>query len=234
MKAMKWQNLGLSGNQLKIVALIAMTCDHVGKMLLPQFTVLPILGRLSFPIFAYMIAEGCVYTKSKKKYFFMMAGLALLCQVVSFFALGSLYQCVLVTFSLSIGLIYLAEYAIEKRSILSYVYCVIALLAAVFVSETLPFILQGTDYAIDYGLIGILLPVGIYLGRNKWEKISVMSAVLILLSMKLGGIQWYGLLAPVLMVLYNGQRGKVNLKYLFYIYYPLHLVGIYLIGLVVF
>ena len=57
----------LNGNQLKIIALIAMTLDHIGKMLLPGFTILQIIGRLAFPIFAYMIAEGCRYTKNRKK-----------------------------------------------------------------------------------------------------------------------------------------------------------------------
>jgi hypothetical protein len=41
-------------------------------------------------------------------------------------------------------------------------------------------------------------------------------------------------LAPLLMALYNGERGKLKMKHLFYIYYPLHLIGIYIIGLVVF
>lgn len=234
MEALKPYFRGLTGNQLKIVALVAMTCDHVGKMLFPRVMILQIIGRLAFPIFAYMIAEGCVYTKSKKKYILTMAGIAALCQAVNFIALGSYFQCVLVTFTLSIGLIYLARYAQKKKSVLSFTYCVIAFLIVVFVSETLPFILQGTDYAIDYGTIGILMPLGIYLGRNKWEKLAVMSALLVLLSTKIGGLQWYGLLAPLIVVLYNGQRGKMKMKYLFYIYYPLHLVGIYLIGLVVF
>ena len=43
---------GLTGNQLKIIAMIAMTCDHVGLQLFPQVTLLRIIGRLSFPIFA--------------------------------------------------------------------------------------------------------------------------------------------------------------------------------------
>ena len=102
MEGIKSRFIGLNGNQLKIVALLAMTCDHIGKQLLPQNEILQIVGRLAFPIFAYMIAEGCVHTKSKKKYFFSMFGLASVCQIAYFYAMGSLYQCVLVTFSMSI------------------------------------------------------------------------------------------------------------------------------------
>lgn len=69
----------MTGSQLKIIALIAMTCDRVGKILLPQIGILQIVGRLAFPIFAYMIAEGCVHTKSKKRYLLTMMGLAALC-----------------------------------------------------------------------------------------------------------------------------------------------------------
>ena len=49
---------GLTGNQLKLLALIAMTCDHVGLQMLPQFILLRIIGRLAAPLFACMIAEG--------------------------------------------------------------------------------------------------------------------------------------------------------------------------------
>ena len=52
------KKFGLTNNQLKIIAMVSMLFDHVGKELLPQYTVLQIIGRLAFPIFAYMIAEG--------------------------------------------------------------------------------------------------------------------------------------------------------------------------------
>ena len=102
---------GLTGNQLKLIALISMTLDHVGLQLFPDVVLLRILGRLALPIFAYMIAEGCRHTRSRKKYLGRMVLLAALCQAVYFFAMGSLYQCILVTFSLSIVLIYAIDNA---------------------------------------------------------------------------------------------------------------------------
>ena len=102
---------GLSGNQLKLIALVTMTIDHVGMLLFPRLRILRYIGRIAFPIFAYMIAEGCHYTRNRRKYLLSMIFVAALCQVVYFFAMGSLYMSVLVTFSLSIGLIYLADYA---------------------------------------------------------------------------------------------------------------------------
>ena len=55
---------------------------------------------------------------------------------------------------------------------------------------------------------------------------------LCLLSYSCGGIQWYGLATLPLLALYNGKRGRIRLKYLFYIYYPAHLAALYLLGLV--
>ena len=67
----------LKQEDLKLIACVAMLIDHFGYAIVPQLSVVHmtelyyacrIIGRLAFPIFAYMIAEGCVYTKSKKKY----------------------------------------------------------------------------------------------------------------------------------------------------------------------
>ncbi len=71
----------LNGNTLKFIACITMLIDHVGLILFPQFAIFRILGRISFPLFAFMIAEGCRYTKNKLKHFLMIFGLGILCQL---------------------------------------------------------------------------------------------------------------------------------------------------------
>ena len=55
---------GLSASTLKIIACILMVVDHLGAILLPQYMILRVIGRLSYPIFAYFIAEGCRYTRN--------------------------------------------------------------------------------------------------------------------------------------------------------------------------
>ena len=215
---------GLSGNQLKLIALITMTIDHVGAYLLPQFTILRIIGRLSMPIYAFLIAEGCYHTKNKLKYWGLMAGFALVWQLFSYFFLHSLKLCILVTFSLSMLLIFALQYVQKKKNFLS---CLLffALLAGVYwVSNNLSRYVPGCS--IDYGFKGILLPVFISLGTNKQQK--VLGAAVGAFYLALGKTsQWYSLLALPLLALYSGQRGKGNYKYLFYIYYPLHLVAIH-------
>lgn len=215
---------GLTGNQLKIIAMIAMTCDHIGLQLLPQVGILRIIGRLALPIYAYMIAEGCRHTRDRRAYLLRLAGLAAVCQVVYFVAMGSLYQCILVTFSLSVCLIYLADRAKARRA---FGGLFLGVLAAFFLCVVLPDLLPRTDYAIDYGLTGVLLPLLIYEGR-----IPGLTAGLILLGLGFGGNQWWALAAVPLLMLYNGQRGKYPIGKLFYIYYPLHLVVIYGLSLI--
>jgi len=222
---------GLTGNQLKLIALITMTIDHIGMMLFPRSALLRIIGRLAFPIFAYMIAEGCRYTRSRSRYLCSMAGLGLLCQLVYWFAMGSLYMCVLVTFSLSILLIYAIDLGREKKG-LSWTLPLLVLGAAIFACVILPRMIPYPDYDNDDGIWGELRPVFAYLGTSRKDKFALTSAGLILLNRTLGGLQWYSLLALIPLYLYNGTRGKRKMKYLFYVYYPAHLVVLHGLSLI--
>ena len=214
----------LTSNQLKLLAMLTMTLDHIGVQMFPGVLWLRIVGRLAFPIYAYMIAEGCAHTRNRRKYLLQMAGLALLCQLVYFFAMGSLFQCILVTFTLSILLIYACDTGSRPLTAL-------ALLGVAFVTVALPRLLPGTDFAIDYGFFGVLVPVAVYLGKTHREKLLFMAFTLAALAWSFGGIQWYSLAALLPLALYGGQRGKRRMKWLFYLYYPLHLAAIYGISL---
>ena len=213
---------GLTANQLKMIAMITMTIDHIGAYLLPQLYVLRIIGRLSMPIYAYMIAEGCHYTHDRKAYFLRLFGLALLCQVVYALVDRSLYQCILVTFSASVGLICGVENAQKKRTPGS-VFAALVLLAAIYlICEKLPLLLPG--FHVDYGIWGVLLPVIVYFGGRN---IVAFALGTLLLCLSLGGLQWWAMLTVPLLALYSGQRGKHRLGWVFYLYYPVHLVVIY-------
>ena len=214
----------LTSNQLKLLAMLTMTLDHIGVQMFPGVLWLRIVGRLAFPIYAYMIAEGCAHTRNRRKYLLQMAGLALLCQLVYFFAMGSLFQCILVTFTLSILLIYACDTGSRPLTAL-------ALLGVAFVTVALPRLLPGTDFAIDYGFFGVLVPVAAYLGKTHREKLLFTAGALVALAWSVGDIQWYSLAALFPLALYSGQRGKRRMKWLFYLYYPLHLAAIYGISL---
>ena len=215
---------GLTGNQLKLLALLTMTIDHIGAVLLPQYRFLRIIGRLAMPIYAYMIAEGCHYTHDRMRYFLRLAGLAVVCQVVYGFVGRSLYQCILVTFSLSIGLICAVENA-QKKGSSGAALAAAALFAGIyFVCEKLSLYVPG--FHVDYSFWGVMLPVIVYFGgRSVWAFLAGLTV----LCLSLGGLQWWAMLTVPLIALYSGQRGKHRLGWMFYLYYPAHLVVIYLI-----
>ena len=224
-------NKGLSGNLLKCIAMICMTADHVGCLLLPQYTWLRIIGRLAFPIYAYLIAEGCRYTRSMGRYLGSLSAIAALCQGIYFVAMGSVYMCILVTFSLSVALIWLLQWAQQKRTRFTYAAVAVGVLLAFVLGEILPGLLVGTDYAIDYGFYGIILPVCVYLCKSRKQELLITALVLMGMAAADGwGIQWFALLALPFLALYSGQRGKWKLKWLFYFYYPAHLAAIWLLG----
>jgi len=220
--------LRLTGNQLKLIAAVTMTLDHIGAYLFPSVWWLRMVGRLAFPIFAYMVGEGGRYTRCPKRYFLTMAIAAAVCQMVDFVARDSLYQCILVTFSMSIGLIGLLRNAEEKKTPTAWLLVATGLGGAIFVCKVIPKLLPG--FGVDYGIIGVLIPVMVYAAGDKVRALLALTMGLACLANGSLYIQWLSLLAVPLLMLYNGQRGKANMKWFFYIYYPAHLVVIYFIG----
>lgn len=228
---------GLTNNQLKIIAMVSMLIDHIGEMLFPNVVVLNILGRFAFPIFAYMIAEGARYTKNRMRYLAIIAVMGIIFQVVFFVFKNSLYMGILITFSLSIGLIYCIDALIEKRGALVKIISSLIILAILFFSAGLPLIFKDKDFSVDYTVIGVLLPVAVYYSKNKLLKLISTAIFLFAIALTAidrinGYVQFFMLLAIPLLFLYNGKRGKINLKYLFYIFYPLHFIVLYGISMI--
>ena len=224
---------GLNSNLLKCIALVTMTIDHIGYILFPSVLWLRIVGRLALPIYAFMIAEGCRHTKSIGKYFATMAISALFCQVVSYIATGSIYQCILVTFTLSIGIFWLFSLGRSKSLPAQALLYGLGLAAAFFLTELLPLLLPGTDYDVDYGIFGVVLPLAFLVGQKLHHRLFWGAVVLVLYCLTTGPIQYACLLALPLLALYNGQRGRLKMKWFFYLYYPAHLGILYLLGAVI-
>ena len=55
----------INGNGIKLLAAVLMVIDHIGAIFFPQIVWLRCVGRISFPLFAYMLAVGCKYTRNK-------------------------------------------------------------------------------------------------------------------------------------------------------------------------
>lgn len=151
----------LTKNQLKILAMVCMTIDHIGAAFFPQAVWLRVIGRLAFPLFSYCIAEGCRYTRNKARYFGSVFACGAVC-VIAFLPFGGFYGNTLITLSLSILLLYGVE-AWKSSGKLRFLVLTAALAAAFY-------LLCRTVY-IDYGFAGVLLPVYAAAGRILWEHV---------------------------------------------------------------
>lgn len=231
----------LSGNMLKVIAAITMTIDHIGLIFFPSNNLLRMIGRISFPIFAFMIAEGCKYTKNRFRYFSVITLFGIVFQAVFYYVTMMEYYNIFLLFSLSIIMIYALQ-GFQKKiydnkySLLS---CFFSLL--IFVGTVLMTYWLNQNYAIDYGFYGCLAPVfaSLFVVRSKEvpKVISILDCNFIHVLMlgiglyleyiNFGWLQIYSLLALPLLLLYSGKRGKKNMKYFFYLFYPIHLVVLY-------
>lgn len=224
-----------------------MLADHIG--LLWEIPFLRIIGRLSMPLFAYMIAEGCRYTRNKTKHFLLIFLLGVGCQLV--YAVVSpyeIYLSILITFSISILLVYSLQYFKECLFNKAPVFEKIISGAAFIVGVALTYFVNnistvnGKPFTIDYGFWGCMLPVFAVLFdvKEEWVKscgaraaLSILNAFSFLAGLILLCVfvplnsQIYSLFALIPLLLYNGKKGKLNTKYFFYIFYPLHLAVLY-------
>ena len=247
-EAYKTKESFMTSNKLKIIACISMAVDHVGVLLFPNIVVLRYIGRIALPLFAYFIAEGCLHTRSKTKYFLQIFALAVACQLfyigesVISGGIRSLYLNILFTFSLSIAvcsaylrLMDTIREKNKKRLATDIALLAGALAISVFCCTGLSW-LFGIPVTVDYGLVGVLLPLSALIFKDKkWRFLSFSAGTLIyclIRSFTLSYV-WFALLALPLLALYNGERGTKKLKWFFYFFYPLHFAIISGIDLII-
>lgn len=229
----------LNSNMLKIIACITMVVDHVGFLIFPNLQILRIIGRISFPLFAFMIAIGTYYTKNRLKHILLISTLGILMQIVLYLFVGMTDFSIFITFSISIILIYLIDYIhknINEKNILKTIIsslCLIGLIIYLFWFTT-----RFDYFFMNYGIYGILSPVVIYIIRKYISKIYIYISIIAFAVMIIiytnylnNPLGYYAFLSLPFILFYNGKRGKLNLKYFFYLFYPLHFVIIYGIGM---
>ena len=229
----------LSNNTLKIIACISMFCDHLGFLVFPDQIIYRIIGRIAFPIFAFMLAEGAFYTKNKIKHLLIIGWLAIIMQIVLFYFTGMTDFSIFIHFTFSIFLIRLLDYFIDNLKTKSYIYAVLGFLGFILLGSSLYLLTEHTTYFfMNYGFIGIMMPVLIYIVKKyvpRFKNLIITLLMIILLAYHAKLLNFpinnYALISVLLLQFYNGKRGKLKLKYFFYLFYPLHFVVIYAISI---
>lgn len=230
---------------LKIIAMTTMLIDHFGDAYFKQISLMNLIGRIAFPIFAFQISEGYLHTKNLKKYFLRLFLFALISQI-PFMLFYSIYTdgfTLNIFFTLFIGLFAIFLYdkitrfsfniiRDEKtKSILKHsLGFLIVLLLGIF----------SQFCHLDYGFFGIAVIFLFYLFRNH-KLIMVISFILACIlkygidyldTFNLLYIGWYigltifTILPIVFICLYNKKQGP-KVKYLLYFFYPVHLLILY-------
>lgn len=209
--------------QLKLIAACAMSIDHAMYTFYPYAYELRTIGRLAFPIFAFLVAIGYEKTRNLTLYMGRMFLFALIAQVPYQKMAGLPGITPNVIFTLFFGL--MAILAIEKGNLFIRT---ISPLLLILIAEILAF---------DHSAYGVLMVIAIYYARNNKVALSLWIFILtILFSLQylyLGGFAnpgWYIVLFYIftipLILLYNGEKGLSNVftKWFFYIFYPAHII----------
>ena len=216
----------MSRTQLKMLAIVTMLIDHTGAIFFPNIAILRMIGRLSFPIFAFMISEGLIHTSNIKAYLSRLFVFALISEVPYDLAFHRvLYypqeQNVFFTLFLGLAAISFLHTYLAKNSVLS-----IALAgAAALLAEVLH---------TDYGWFGVVTVI-IFWGFHKYQTKGVFafSALNTGYALVQSTLQVYAAAASIPILLFNGKKGNLNWKYFFYAFYPVHLLLLYFVYKVV-
>lgn len=224
---------------LHIMAMLFMLCDHLWGTIVPGSDWLTCIGRLSFPIFAFMIVEGYFHTKNLRKYVKRLLVFAVLSEIPFDLAMGSrifypIHQNVLWSFLISIGLIHWNE-KVKEKQVWKRVFVVIASVCIGYIGGLITF--------VDFYNAGILTVLVFYYFRNKkWWCYAAQLVCLWYINFELLGgysyeVQMFGethfiarqgiaVLALIPIWLYQGKQGyhSSGWQYFCYAFYPLHLL----------
>ena len=223
----------LDGTALKLLAIISMVFDHVGDIFFPGVLWPRMIGRLAMPIFSFCIAEGYTHTRDKRKYLLRMGVFALISEIPFDLAfdgsVGLSHQNIMLTFFLAILALMLfdrirggkepdAGKATFGRTVLG----VLAVIAVAVLA-----LLLRADYT-GFAVIAVFL---FYVLRHKHPMLRSGTGVAFLALTRTMGYYCATGLSFIPLALYNGKKGR-GLKWLFYVFYPRHLLLLYLLHMV--
>ena len=230
---------------LKIIACVIMAVDHFGygifhnymkvhtMDLLPEaytnlnraYETCHGIGRLAFPIFCFFIVEGFIRTRNVYKYALRLAIFAIISELPFDLGLyGTMFywkhQNIILTFFIAIVMLMVLRFTENNVSGLSSFVVYLTYVCAVIGFADLAYLLKA-----DYSWKCMLLVAVLYLARNEGPFRLIAGAA---------SVAWekYAPTSFILLYFYDPDI-RPRFKYAFYVFYPLHLTVIYLIGLLV-
>jgi hypothetical protein len=221
----------VNGFVLKLIAMLTMLLDHSAAIFLEygstEYIICRTIGRLSFPIFCFLLVEGFIHTHNVRKYLLRLGVFAFLSEIpfdLAFYNRFPNFYHQNIYFTLFIGLLVIYLIHVIDTKMKSRIFlCSLSEIVVVGLGGIAALVL-----AVDYNFVGVLLIVGLYIFRkNKVLQGLVMIFVNVLL---IGDLQSYAILAMIFIWFYNGERGPKFNKYVFYAFYPVHLLVLYLIN----
>lgn len=240
----------LSGSDIKWIGIVTMLADHVAVILLgnglmgwlnPAYEAwvmqseygarlwsvafwLRMAGRMAFPAFCLLLVEGFVHTRSYKRYMGRLLLFALISEVPYDLAIyGRLWepaeQNVMFSLAAGLGALWLLQ-RVERAGGMGQGAAYALILGSVGAAAEF--------LRLDYGFIGILTIGLMYLGRDqRW----IRFAAVCMMSFWVAGRAYLpgGIIAGIIVCLYDGRRGSARFKWLFYWFYPAHLLALGLV-----
>ena len=237
----------LTGSALKWIAIITMFIDHIGAFLIGPYlsqhgifpgitflrpvellsnhynillqinTILRLIGRLAFPIFAFLLVEGFLHTSNLKRYIIQMGIFALISEIPFDLAgfgaiIESTHQNIF--FTLLTGLLCITIYdKLDGTTNMRWIVLVLGMFLSSF-------------FRFDYGAMGVLVIFIFYYFHDDFMLRNLFNGIILLQQLT-------AVFSLIPIQLYNGKRGKQN-KFFFYIFYPAHLLLFYLVRQLIF
>lgn len=206
----------LNGFQLKWIAVICMAADHTGRILFPEQEFLIRIGRIAFPVFAFLLTEGFFHTSDVRRYLLRLGLFAVISEIPFDLAFHRTFwypqgQNVFFTLLISMLLLCFLERSREwtERILMIFI--------AMWLAEAM---------STDYGFRGVLLVLIFYICRQR--RLAGLVAGGLWNFLWHAPVQYFGAAAMFLLGVYNGEKGR-SMKYFFYVFYPAHLLLLYMI-----
>lgn len=237
----------MSSFVIKLIAISCMFIDHIGAIFLESPLWFRFIGRISFPLFAFFISQGCKYSKNKLIYLKRLFLLAIISEIpfdLAFIGDINFLNKTNTVYTLFLGALTIVIFEHIKIIKINFIFKALLFLIPMFISELL---------MSDYGVLGIILIFLFYISNNKKSQILLLlvwdilkykeffkNFIILILNywinlenvfnsnisaiyMKYTLYFIFSFLPFIFILFYNGKRG-FNLKWTFYIFYPVHLI----------